>query len=177
MRAISGRKRPTARRGGPSSVLATGERLQRGDVDGLRALVPGLGVVADAGALGEGLEALGVDARVVDEEVLARVVRRDEAVTLVVVEPLDGSGGHSWFPPGISVLRSRRVLKRQRLGTLAQLASGWFPTLDERKDSDRPRCAWTPRCRPRRGASGAVPEAHFGSGLRRLRIGPDDHRV
>src|SRR5919202_235748 len=95
MRPISGRERPTARRGGPSSVLATGERLQRGDVDGLRALVSRLGVVADAGALGERLEALGVDARVVDEEVLARVVRRDEAVALVVVEPLDGSGGHS----------------------------------------------------------------------------------
>src|SRR5919199_1610304 len=138
MRAISGRKRPTARRGGPSSVLATGERLQRGDVDGLRALVSRLGVVADAGALGERLEALGVDARVVHEEVLARVVRRDEAVALVVVEPLDGSGGHSGISLlGISVLRSRRVLRRQRLGTLAQLASGWFPTLDAAKDSER----------------------------------------
>src|SRR3954463_11018619 len=85
-------------------------RLERADVDGLGALVAGLGVEAHAGAFGEGLEALRVDARVVDEEVLARVVRRDEAEALVVVEPLDGSGGHSDFPPGIFVLRSREVL-------------------------------------------------------------------
>src|SRR3954453_13057110 len=81
---------------GRPACSGAGERLQRGDVDGLGPLVPGLGVVADARALGEGLEALGVDARVVDEEVLARVVRRDEAEALVVVEPLDGSGGHIW---------------------------------------------------------------------------------
>src|SRR3954447_26061770 len=73
--------------------------LQRGDVDGLRALVAGLGVVGDLRVLGQRLEAVGVDAGVVDEEVLATVVRRDEAEALVVVEPLDGSGSHD-VPPG-----------------------------------------------------------------------------
>src|SRR3954452_18195409 len=93
----------------PVRRVVSRRRLERGDVDGLRALVARLGVEAHAGALGQGLEARRVDARVVDEEVLARVVRRDEAEALVVVEPLHGSGGHSLFPPGISVLRSRRT--------------------------------------------------------------------
>src|SRR3954449_1301031 len=68
--------------------------LQGGDVDGLRPLVTGLGVVGDLRALGERLEAVRVDPRVVDEEVLAALVRGDEAEALVVVEPLDGSGCH-----------------------------------------------------------------------------------
>src|SRR3954451_19723071 len=94
--------------GAGRSVQSRWRRLERRDVDGLGALVPGLGVEADARALGERLEALGVDAGVVDEQVLAGIVRRDEAEALVVVEPLDGSGGHVWVPPGISVLRSQR---------------------------------------------------------------------
>src|SRR3954470_22974525 len=72
--------------------------LQRGDVDGLRALVAGLGVVGHLRALSQRLEAAGVDAGVVDEEVLAALVRGDEAEALVVVEPLHGSGSHD-FPP------------------------------------------------------------------------------
>src|SRR5215210_2513714 len=87
------RRRPAEAGRALRSVVV--RRLERGDVDGLGALVPGLRVEAHASALGESLEALRVDARVVDEEVLARVVRRDEAEALVVVEPLDGSGGHS----------------------------------------------------------------------------------
>src|SRR4051794_28975059 len=78
-----------ARRAGAQSV-----GLERGDVDGLGALVPGLSVVRDLRTLGQRLEAAGVDAGVVDEEVLASLVRRDEAEALVVVEPLDNSGGH-----------------------------------------------------------------------------------
>src|SRR5215210_5477047 len=69
-------------------------RLQLRDVDGLGALVPGLGVIGDLRALGQRLESVCVDAGVVDEEVLAPLVRRDEAEALVVVEPLDGSGCH-----------------------------------------------------------------------------------
>ena len=42
-------------------------------------------------ALGQGLEALTADRRVVDEDVLAAVARGDEAVALRVVEPLDSS--------------------------------------------------------------------------------------
>src|SRR5437870_4200771 len=74
--------------------------LDERDVDGLRALVAVLGVVGDPRALGEGAEAVGVDARVVDEEVLAALVRRDEAEALLVAEPLHGSGSHmSRIPP------------------------------------------------------------------------------
>src|SRR4051794_28521820 len=68
--------------------------LERRDVDGLRALVAGLGVIGHGGTLGERLEAVRVDAGVVDEEVLAALVRADEAEALVVAEPLDGSSGH-----------------------------------------------------------------------------------
>src|SRR3954470_23334980 len=111
----------------PVRRVVSRRRLERGDVDGLRALVARLGVEAHAGALGQRLEARGVDASVVDEEVLARVVRRDEAEALVVVEPLDGSGGHSVIPPGIFGAAIAEDSKRQRRGTLAQLCRGWFP--------------------------------------------------
>src|SRR5262249_48942076 len=126
----------TARRSGPCHASrVVRRRLQRADVDGLGALVAGLGVEAHAGALGEGAEPLRVDARVVDEEVLAGVVRRDEAEALVVVEPLDGSGGHSLIPPGISVLRSRRTQR----GNDADAGTAWFsmcPTLGRLKNTD-----------------------------------------
>src|SRR3954449_5136897 len=72
--------------------------LERGDVDGLGALVADLGVVGHLRALSQRLEAVGVDAGVVDEEVLAALVRGHEAEALVVVEPLHGSGSHD-FPP------------------------------------------------------------------------------
>src|SRR3954453_8012555 len=72
--------------------------LERGDVDGLGALVAGLGVEGDLRALSQRLEAVGVDAGVMDEEVLATLVRGHEAEALVVVEPLHGSGSHD-FPP------------------------------------------------------------------------------
>src|SRR4051794_9495431 len=63
------------------------------------ALGPDLGVVADLGTLGQRLEAAARDAAVVDEQVLALIVGRDEPEALVVAEPLNGSGCH-WFPPG-----------------------------------------------------------------------------
>ena len=50
-------------------------RLDGRDVDGLRPLVAVLGVVGNPRALSERAEAVGVDARVVDEEVLAAFVR------------------------------------------------------------------------------------------------------
>src|SRR3954453_13719821 len=64
-----------------------------------RALLALLLVVAHLRALGERLEAAALDRRVVDKEVLAALVRRDEAESLVVVEPLDGSCCHRIFPP------------------------------------------------------------------------------
>src|SRR5215216_4409244 len=76
------------------SSLATGVRLDEADVHRLRSLVADLFLVLHLGVLGEALEALAVDARVVHEEVPVALVRRDEAVALLVVEPLDGSGRH-----------------------------------------------------------------------------------
>src|SRR3954451_14480857 len=112
--------------GAGRSVQSRWRRLERRDVDGLGALVPGLGVEADARALGEGLEALGVDAGVVDEEVLARIVRRDEAEALVVVEPLDGSGCHV-FPSRDIGAAIAEGAEGQRRGTLAQRCVGAIP--------------------------------------------------
>src|SRR3954467_12987606 len=74
------------------------------DVDGLRALVARLGVVLHARPLGQRAEAVRHDRRMVDEEVLARLVRRDRSEALVVVEPLHRSGGHT-DPPRVFVLR------------------------------------------------------------------------
>src|SRR3954466_4914052 len=68
-------------------LLAAAERpsaLQGGDVDGLRPLVTRLCVGGDLRAPREPLEAVRVDPRVVDEEVLAALVRGDEAEALVV---------------------------------------------------------------------------------------------
>src|SRR3954453_18442162 len=73
---------------------AQSDRLERRDVDGLGALVPGLSVVRDLRTLGQRLETAGVDAGVVDEKVLPAVIGSDEAEALVVVEPLYGSGRH-----------------------------------------------------------------------------------
>src|SRR5204863_3246677 len=46
----------------------------------------------DLRAFGEGLEALARDAGVVDEQILRSVIGGDEAVPLLVAEPLHGSG-------------------------------------------------------------------------------------
>src|SRR4051812_30951921 len=102
-------------------LMAAPSALERGDVDGLRALVAGLGVVGHLGTLGEGLEAAGVDAGVMDEQVLAVVVRRDEAEALVVVEPLDGSGRHGAFPP----LRMCTTAAEGAHATTAARNTGW----------------------------------------------------
>src|SRR5579859_5575521 len=52
---------------------------------------------ADLLALGEGAEPLGLDGRVVAEDVLATIVLRDETKTLRVIEPLHGAGRHCIF--------------------------------------------------------------------------------
>src|SRR3954465_11518856 len=170
-----------------------GERLQRDDVDGLGALVPGLGVVADARALGEGLEALGVDARVVDEQVLARVIRRDEAEALVVVEPLDGSGGHVWGPSWAVGAAIAEGAQKAATGNAGTACVGVVPDYGRVKDTvRRGRRAVRRRGRARAGAGapgrrgGPPPRARPparggrplpGSGLRGLRVRPDDDRV
>src|ERR671919_1426560 len=64
------------------------------DVDGLGALLPLARLELDTCVLAQRLEAAARDVRVVDEKILAPLVRRDEAVALRVVEPLHGSGCH-----------------------------------------------------------------------------------
>src|SRR5215208_125247 len=70
-------------------------RAENAHVCGLGALVALLRLELDLRALIEGLEARAFDRAEMDEEVLASLVRRDEAEALVRVEPLDGSGCHA----------------------------------------------------------------------------------
>src|SRR3954454_12134912 len=73
--------------------------LQLGHVDGLGALVPCLLVVGHLGVLLQRLEAGAVDARVMNEKVAVALVGGDEPVALLVVEPLDRTGGHAFVLP------------------------------------------------------------------------------
>src|SRR5436309_15665687 len=66
-------------------------------VRGLRALVALLSLVLDLRALGERPVAAALDRAEVHEQVLATLIRGDEPVTLVRVEPLDSSGCHLDF--------------------------------------------------------------------------------
>src|SRR5581483_8864872 len=69
------------------------------DVRGLRALLPLRRLELDLRALGEGLEALAGDAGVVDEQILRSVIGGDEAVPLLVAEPLHSSSCHEFTSP------------------------------------------------------------------------------
>jgi len=60
-----------------NNAVAINARLRDGELDLL--------------ALGEGAEALRLDGRLVDEEVLAAVLGGDEAEALGVIEPLHGA--------------------------------------------------------------------------------------
>jgi hypothetical protein len=66
--------------------------LERLDLNGLRALRPGLRSYETRAPSRERAEAVALDRGVVHEQIRARLVRRDEAEALLVVEPLDGSG-------------------------------------------------------------------------------------
>src|SRR5205085_6860810 len=92
--------------------------LQRLYVRGVGAFRPDLGVIADLRALGQRLEAAAGDGAVVHEQVLALIVRRDEAEALLVAEPLHGSGCHL-FPPERLCAAKRGRCWRQQLRTLA----------------------------------------------------------
>src|SRR5215207_8032984 len=81
-----------------SSLGTAGRRSDRADVHRLGSLVARLLLVLDLRVLGERLEALAIDAGVVDEEVTVTLVGGDEPVALLVVEPLDGSGRHATAP-------------------------------------------------------------------------------
>src|SRR5215213_11499103 len=73
--------------------------LDGGDVLRLHALTSLGRLVGDLGALLEALVAPTRYAVVVHEEVLATLLRGDEAVALLVGEPLYRSLGHVWSPP------------------------------------------------------------------------------
>src|ERR671913_389585 len=73
--------------------------LDGGDVIRLHALLALSGLVRDLGALLKALEAVTRYTAVVHEEILATLVRRDEAVALLIAEPLYRSLGHVWSPP------------------------------------------------------------------------------
>src|SRR6266511_2137819 len=68
--------------------------LDGADVGRLRALRPLRDVELHALVVLQAAEAVGRDRGEVREDVLAAVVRRDEAETLVGVEPFDRTGGH-----------------------------------------------------------------------------------
>src|SRR2546425_109385 len=89
------------RAGRTAQGLCARQRLGRDDdADGacLRSLRTLLNFVLHFRPFGEALVPLATDRAVVDEDVLATVVLRDEAVALVVAEPLHGSGCHI-YPP------------------------------------------------------------------------------
>src|SRR5204863_3582719 len=100
----------------PDLIRARCPRSDRRDVDGLRALVADLGVIGHLGAFGERLVALAHDALVMDEEILARLVRRDEPEPLLVAEPLHGSSCHGCY---LLCVAKRGGADEQRLRTLA----------------------------------------------------------
>jgi hypothetical protein len=68
--------------------------LLRSDVDRLGALGALARLVLDLLALAEGLEAVPSNVRVMHEHVFPALFRRDESVSLGIVEPFDGSGSH-----------------------------------------------------------------------------------
>src|SRR3954453_17309958 len=89
--------------------------LEHLDVRGCRALGTFLGLVAHLGALAERLEAAALDRAVVNEEVLAAVVGRDESKALVVTEPLHSSCRHLCSPSGVCAMRDAEGAERQQL--------------------------------------------------------------
>src|SRR6476469_51021 len=104
--------RPALRRA--SSSQKSDARL-RGLLNARRggAFGPFLGLVADLGTLGQGLEALAEDRAVMDEDVLRAIVGCDEPVALVVAEPLDCSSGHA-LPPLHCAANAEDAVKQRR---------------------------------------------------------------
>src|SRR5262249_51850421 len=85
-------------------------RLERPDVLRLRALLALLGVVRDLRALAQRAVAVSLDRAVMNEEVLATVVRCDEAEALLVGEPLHGSLCHVFTSTALSAANAEELL-------------------------------------------------------------------
>src|SRR3954464_274167 len=98
--------------------------LKLGHIDGLGTFVPGLLVVGHFRVLLQRLEAAAVDARVMHEKVSVALVGRYEPVALLVVEPLDRTGGHALALPLSQPHRSRCTIP-ERGCTLFRIRSGY----------------------------------------------------
>src|ERR1700682_2670515 len=89
----------------------------RPDVLGLQALRALGHLEADLLAFGQASEALGLDGRVVAEDILAAVVLSDKAKTLRIIEPLHRTGCHvlpsliGRQSPGPCMLQGKRNLQ------------------------------------------------------------------
>src|SRR5207237_9265935 len=99
------------------------------DVRCLRALRSLRDLVLDLLTLGQAAEPLHLDRGVVDEDVLAAAIRRDEPVAFRVVEPLHSASRHpSAFPLAAPVRRplqsSHRRPVKTRLGTAVSIGTG-----------------------------------------------------
>src|SRR3954447_8676978 len=129
--------------------------LERGDVDGLGALVAGLGVVGHLRALSQRLEAVGVDAGVMDEEVLAALVRGHEAEALVVVEPLHGSGSHDFPPRPMCTANAEEAATATTAGAEHSVVERGAPDLDTTQRTAR--ISDLQQHRPRRAGLGRRP--------------------
>src|SRR5881398_479357 len=116
------------------------------DVAGLGAFGALFDLVLDLRAFGEALEALAGDRAEVNEDVVAAVCLRDEAVALRVVEPLHGSACHFHLPaPSTNVQRRRGRTN----GTTAKRGSSRAPVLrpPSRPGRTSGRCGALPRAR------------------------------
>lgn len=82
----------------PGEVARFRLRVQRNYFDCFQAFFPTSSLELDLGAFGKGFEACALDFCVVNKEILATIVRGDEAKPLLVVEPFDGSITHTDFP-------------------------------------------------------------------------------
>src|ERR1051326_7707813 len=82
---------PAPEGAGGMSILVLRDRGHVRRFGALRALA---GLELDLRAFGESLEAVARDLRMVDEQILAAVLRCDEPVPLRVTEPFHGSGCH-----------------------------------------------------------------------------------
>src|SRR4028119_493571 len=95
-------KEPKPRRAPALTIYGVTTWLGRGDVVRLHALLTAGRLEGDLGPLVEGLEPLARYPAVMDEEVVATLVRGDKAVALIVVEPLNRSLGHMLEPAFLS---------------------------------------------------------------------------
>src|SRR3954451_1220602 len=120
-------EREGARRSEPPLHSFWWRGLDRPDVDCLRTLVAGLRLVLHARALGERAVAVGFDAAVVDEEVLAAFIGCDEAEALLVAEPLNGALCHVFPPRRLSCCVCRGSSKGNRLRAPALLSPDIVP--------------------------------------------------